>query len=122
MMFSNSGAAGGDGTWINESGNANYYDNVAAYWADYFRSGIDTYFTYAQTLARSWWTMPWMNKGLSCDSGGVYPCIISGSARDGTLGLVTDYLMGDSQLSNFLSQTELYWQTYDRTYSTTPAF
>ncbi len=50
-------------TWINGSSNANYYDNVMAFYSLYYRSGIDDYLTYARTLADRWYTMPWFDQG-----------------------------------------------------------
>ena len=43
----------------------NYYDNVAAFYALYYRSGIDTYLTYARKLADRFWQSPMMDQGLS---------------------------------------------------------
>jgi hypothetical protein len=54
-------------TWINQSTNANYYDNVMAFYALYYRSGIDVYRDYARTLADRWWTMPFIDEGRTCN-------------------------------------------------------
>ena len=42
---------------------ANYYDNVVALYAQYYRTGNDDYLTAARTLADRWWTFPWIDKG-----------------------------------------------------------
>ena len=43
---------------------ANYYDNVAAYYALYYRSGIDDYLTAARTLADRFWESPRIDQGV----------------------------------------------------------
>ena len=53
------------GAWINGSENINYYDNVFAFYALYYRTGIATYRDYARTLADRWFTMPAFNQGLA---------------------------------------------------------
>ncbi len=62
------------GTWINGSTNANYYDNVLAFYSLYYRSGIDDYLKFARTLADRWWDMPWIDGGRSAsdDNGSTY--------------------------------------------------
>ncbi len=57
------------GTWIGGSSNANYYDNVMAFYSLYYRSGIDDYLTYARTLADRWYTMPWFDQGRAALNG-----------------------------------------------------
>jgi hypothetical protein len=51
------------GCWINGSDNRNYYDNVLAHYALYYRTGLTKYRDYARTLADRWWTMPYMDEG-----------------------------------------------------------
>ncbi len=63
------------GTWINGSTNANYYDNVLAFYSLYYRSGIDDYLTYARTLADRWWTQPWIDQGRACSDGDGATCL-----------------------------------------------
>jgi hypothetical protein len=41
----------------------NYYDNVEAYYALYYRTGIDTYLNAAHTLADRFWRSPMMDQG-----------------------------------------------------------
>ena len=41
----------------------NYYDNVEAYYALYYRTGIDTYLNAAHTLADRFWASPMIDKG-----------------------------------------------------------
>jgi hypothetical protein len=53
------------GVWIGNSSNINFYDNVMAYYALYYRTGLTVYRDYARTLADSWYTMPfYIDKGL----------------------------------------------------------
>jgi hypothetical protein len=56
-------------TWSGGSNNANYYDNVMAFYGLYYRSGLDTYLTYARTLADRWYSMPWFDGGRASSSG-----------------------------------------------------
>ena len=50
--------------WSQASTPANYYDNVAAYYALYYRSGIDDYLTAARKLADRFWENPPINQGV----------------------------------------------------------
>ncbi len=54
-------------TWLNGSSNANYYDNVLAFYSLYYRTGLTKYRDYARTLADRWWSTPYMDGGYSCD-------------------------------------------------------
>jgi hypothetical protein len=59
-------AAWGGGSFISWTGqitNINFYDNVVAFYAMYYRSGIDTYLKYARWLADKWWSMPYHDSG-----------------------------------------------------------
>ena len=60
---------GSVGTWTGGSNNANYYDNVMAFYSLYYRSGIDDYLNYARTLADRWYTMPWIDQGRATVNG-----------------------------------------------------
>jgi hypothetical protein len=62
------------GSWINGSANINYYDNVMAFYALYYRTGIDTYLGYARWLADKWWTMPYYDSG---NAGNLAPRVLS---------------------------------------------
>ena len=66
---------GAVGTWTNGSTNANYYDNVLAFYSLYYRSGIDDYLMYARTLADRWWTQPWVDQGRACSDGDGATCL-----------------------------------------------
>jgi len=48
---------------------ANYYDNVQAYYALYYRSGIDTYLAAARKLADRFWTSPEIDRGMAFNVG-----------------------------------------------------
>ena len=51
--------------WDFSAAPANYYDNVHAYYALYFRSGIDTYLAAARKLADRFWTSPEIDRGMA---------------------------------------------------------
>jgi hypothetical protein len=51
------------GSWVGQSTNINYYDNVLAFYTMYYRTGIDTYLHAARWLADKWWTMPLHDQG-----------------------------------------------------------
>ncbi len=51
------------GTWINGSTNANYYDNVLAFYSLYYRTGLTSYLNFARQLADRWWTNPYIDEG-----------------------------------------------------------
>jgi hypothetical protein len=50
--------------WSQMGAPANYYDNVAAYYALYYRSGIDDYLTAARKLADRFWESPPIDQGV----------------------------------------------------------
>lgn len=50
--------------WGQQAAPANYYDNVAAYYALYYRSGIDDYLTAARTWADRFWESPMIDQGI----------------------------------------------------------
>ena len=50
--------------WSQMAAPANYYDNVAAYYALYYRSGIDDYLTAARKLADRFWESPMIDQGV----------------------------------------------------------
>ena len=52
-------------SWVGASTNNNYYDNVLAFYAMYYRTGITQFLTYARTLADRWFTMPDFDQGLA---------------------------------------------------------
>jgi hypothetical protein len=51
------------GTWAYNAAPANYYDNVAAFYALYYRSGIVDYLNAARKLADRFWTCPQTDRG-----------------------------------------------------------
>lgn len=65
------------GAWLYNSAPANYYDNVAAYYALYYRSGLDDYLLAARKLADRFWVSPMVNSGTTCNAwvgmGSCYP-------------------------------------------------
>ena len=66
----------GFGSWANGSANINYYDNVAAFYAMYYRSGIDLYLQYARWLADRWWTNPAVLDRGNCHDGLAGMCVM----------------------------------------------
>ena len=53
--------------WVFNSSPGNYYDNVAAFYAMYFRTGLTTYRNSARTLADMHYRHPRMDRGRICD-------------------------------------------------------
>lgn len=78
-------AVGDDGIaskWLYGNTPANYYDNVLAFYAMYYRTGIDDYRTAARTLAYRWWTGPNWDRGQNFDfENGFAGFINAGPAR-----------------------------------------
>lgn len=62
------------GRWGNQSTNANYYDNVMAFYALYLSSGLDDYLTAARQLADWWYVQPNFDQGYGCDLNGGSLC------------------------------------------------
>jgi hypothetical protein len=60
MSYSDNSASG---IWSYNAAPANYYDNVAAFYALYYRSGIVDYLNAARKLADRFWTCPQMDRG-----------------------------------------------------------
>jgi hypothetical protein len=58
--------------WLNLNTPANYYDNVQAYYALYFRSGLDKYLIAARNLADRWWTCPEIDRGMAFNDGNFF--------------------------------------------------
>ncbi len=69
LIGSRSGLSYGDnsqyGTWAYNAAPANYYDNVAAFYALYYRSGIIDYLNAARKLADRFWECPEIDRGNS---------------------------------------------------------
>jgi hypothetical protein len=59
----NTQAFGGIGAWETGSYPGNYYDNVEAFYAQYYRTGIDDYLYWARTMADRWFSYPGIDKG-----------------------------------------------------------
>ena len=51
--------------WAAQGAPGNYYDNVAAYYSLYYRSGIDDYLTAARKFADRFWESPMVDQGIS---------------------------------------------------------
>jgi hypothetical protein len=56
--------AGGLGSWNYGSSPANFYDNVVAFYARYYATGIDDYLYYGRLLADRFFQNPWMDSGV----------------------------------------------------------
>jgi hypothetical protein len=79
--------------WDYQNGPANFYDNVAAFYNLYYRSGIDDYLYAARKLADRYWTSPNMDRGMACNiNGNSVNC--PGFIYRVTLGLVLRALDG----------------------------
>jgi hypothetical protein len=61
--------------WLGGSASNNYYDNVMAYYATYYRTGIDTYLGWARWLADAWWTVPGVDGYRGCNGLGNGVCL-----------------------------------------------
>lgn len=57
------------GLWAGNSTNANFYDNVLAYYSLYYRSGLTAYRDYARWLAAKWWRSQLLDEGRVCVDG-----------------------------------------------------
>ena len=55
------------GNWISDIDPANFYDNVAAFYTLYYRSGIDDYLMAARKLADRFWLAPRIDQGAACE-------------------------------------------------------
>jgi hypothetical protein len=53
--------------WTNSTTPGNYYDNVLAFYALYYRTGLTKYRDAARTLARNWWEGPFYGRGKNYD-------------------------------------------------------
>jgi hypothetical protein len=55
-------------SWFGGSTNNNYYDDVKAFYATYYRTGVEDFLSYANWLADAWYNSPSVDK-LTCGSG-----------------------------------------------------
>jgi len=106
------------GIWIGGSTNVNYYDNVLAFYALYYRSGLEVYRDYARKLADRWWTSPFIDEGRSCSDGDGSTCLAP--RLRSVAGLVARALDGrpdmwsglrkwfDNDRKNIVTSSELY--------------
>jgi len=84
------------GMWAYNMSPANYYDNVAAFYALYYRSGIIDYLNAARKLADRFWECPETDRGTSYNgwgTGGGW-----GARSRSTLGLVLRALDGRPEM------------------------
>ena len=58
---------GGIGPWLTGNFPGNYYDDVKALYAQWYRTGIDDYLYWAQVMADRWWSYPYIDKGVAYD-------------------------------------------------------
>ena len=70
LRYANFGL-GGWFTWVNGGTNPNYYDNVLAHYALYYRSGMTRYRDYARTLADTWFEHPFFDYGRGAGAGDI---------------------------------------------------
>jgi hypothetical protein len=107
------------GAWAYNAAPANYYDNVAAYYALYYRSGIDDYQTAARKLADRFWTSPQIDRGAACVLDGPGTCFPARSQS--TMGLILRALDGrpdmwsgfhklmDTFMTFYLNRVDVSW-------------
>ena len=102
-------AAGG--TWAYSSAPANFYDNVAAFYALYYRSGLVAYRDAARKLADRFWLCPQMDRGNSYvgnGNGGAWA-----SRNSSIMGLVLRALDGRPDMWPGLRKIfDLHWAVY----------
>ncbi len=102
------------GVWFWPNGeDSNYYDNVAAYYSLYYRSGIDDYLTAARTMADRFWKYR-LDSGTECRYGGPYPNKCGGTDAPRTkslLGMILRALDGRSDMWSGLEMMFVYHQT-----------
>ena len=58
--------------WTDSADPADFYDNVAAFYILYYRSGIDDYLMAARKLADRFWLSPRIDGGAACQVGSPY--------------------------------------------------
>lgn len=103
------------GTWAYNPAPANYYDNVAAYYALYHRSGIVAYRDAARKLADRFWTCPQIDRGAAyvINSTGAANVATFPSRSMGLLGLVLRARDGRPDMWAGLHKI---WEFYNRVY------
>ena len=84
------------GNWIFNPDPANFYDNVAAFYTLYYRSGLDDYLTAARTLADRFWLSPIIDRGASCGPNAPSTCTFPRNLS--LLGLTLRALDGRSDM------------------------
>jgi hypothetical protein len=97
-------------TWAYNAAPANYYDNVAAYYALYYRSGIVNYLNAARKLADRFWTCPQMDGGATYvvnSTGGMNEAAFPHRSR-AILGLVLRALDGRPDIWTGLNKMYVY--------------
>jgi hypothetical protein len=102
------------GTWAYSAAPANYYDNVAAFYALYYRSGIIDYLNAARKLADRFWTCPQIDRGAPYvvnSSGGVNEAAFPHRSRS-ILGLVLRALDGSPDIWTGLNEMYVYDNIY----------
>jgi hypothetical protein len=96
--------------WGYNGGPANFYDNVAAFYSLYYRSGIDDYLIAARRLADRFWTSPQVDRGTSFNLNGSN---VAWPARSASiLGLVLRALDGRSDMWPGLEKIFAFYQSY----------
>lgn len=67
LQYSAAGAPAGN-SWYAAVSPANFYDQVSAYYALYYRSGLEVYLKAARKLADRYWTSPTIDMGNAADT------------------------------------------------------
>jgi hypothetical protein len=108
LNYSDSSASG---TWAYNAAPANYYDNVAAYYALYYRSGIIDYLNAARKLADRFWTCPQIDQGNSYTAYSAGDASFPHRSRS-ILGLVLRALDGRPDIWTGLNKMYVYYNVY----------
>ena len=99
------------GTWAYNAAPANYYDNVAAFYALYYRSGIIDYLNAARKLADRFWTCPQIDQGNSYTAYSASDASFPHRSRS-ILGLVLRALDGRPDIWTGLNKMYVYYNVY----------
>ena len=70
LQYSSATPSGASDIWNYAAAPADYYDEAAAYYALYYRSGQDLYLANARKIADRFWTSPQMDRGNAYQSSG----------------------------------------------------
>ena len=99
------------GNWISNASPANFYDNVAAFYILYYRTGLDDYLAAARKLADRFWASPRIDRGAAC--GPHSPGLCTAPRNLSLLGLVLRALDGRNDMWPGMRLMWDYFKDYD---------